>query len=158
MAKGVAEVQVKVPLITLQLKPGTVDPESVVPGGMGNVSVGFAAALGPLFVTTPLIVRVVPAVTGTGVLVRESANSVCVAAATIVVNTAVLFAGILSEMTFVVIVDVLVIVVLAGKAGTVRFSTKFWLYPTGRSAMEQKITPPTGGLQLQPPPGFVRDT
>jgi hypothetical protein len=82
------------------------------------------AVAGPLFVAVPVKVKFDPAVTGTGLLFKVTARLACVPEATTVEKVAVLSAATLSEMVFGITVAVLVIVVLAANAPTVRFRTK----------------------------------
>ena len=83
--------------------PACVKLKKVVPAGMGSLNTTFAAAAGPLFVTTIVYVILFPARTGLGVAVLVTTMFAVVARPTTVTTVAVLFVrlgSVVPEVTF----------------------------------------------------------
>ena len=136
---------------------GDASDTKVVPTGSGSVSDTVAALLGPALATVMVYVRLLPALTGSGV--STFVTDRLADAPTVVVAVPLSFPGFGSEVAeeTVAVLESTVPALTLGDTATVSVKTAL---PTPRLGFELETVPPapTAGVVEDHPPGDERDT
>lgn len=156
--------QVSVPPATPQVHPVKGDgvaETKVVLAGMASLKATVFAVAAPLLVTTTVYVKLLPAMTGLGVVVLVMERSAVVAEPTVVWTVAELFARFGSSVPEVALSMSVITVPRATPVFTATPTMKVVEAALATSGLVQEIVPvaPTAGaLQVQPePPGKLND-